>query len=121
MIEKIITLDGACPSKKNLYRRGRSGGLYLDRDVKAKLDFLTFQAARQWPEAPVIHPDVDIQFYVLDQRTDRDNRLGALLDCLQKAGVIKNDNIKNFNGTVTILPAILAVRERTILKIRGRQ
>lgn len=112
-----IILEGHCPSKKNLYRRTKNGGLHLRRDTKAELDSLSWQARTQRPREPLVHPNMEVEFYVATQRGDRDGKLASLLDCLQQAEVIKNDNIFNFNGTVTLLPAKLAVREKVIVRI----
>ncbi len=102
-----LTLYGPCPSKKNLYRRSRDGRLFLDNEVKMRLDSLTIQARAQWGgHQPVKHPDMRVTFYFATGRPDRDNRLSAVLDCLQEAGVIPNDNAAQFNGTVTIQPAV---------------
>lgn len=91
--------------------------MYLNAEVKAQLDSLSWQALTQRPRHPFVHPNLEVEFYVSSQRGDRDGKLAALLDCLQQAEVIKNDNIKNFNGTVTLLPAKLAVREKVIIRI----
>ena len=111
-----IILEGHCPSKKNLYQRTKNGGLHLRRDTKAELNSLTYQALVQRPKAPLVHPNMEVEFYVATQRGDRDGKLASLLDCLQQAEVIKNDNIFNFNGTITLLPAKVAVREKVIIR-----
>jgi len=114
---RTIILEGTCPSKKNLYRRAKNGRMYLSADVKAQLDSLSWQALTQRPRHPLIHPNMEVEFHVASERGDRDGKLASLLDCLQQAEIIKNDNIKQFNGTVTILPAKLAVREKVIIRI----
>lgn len=116
----IITLHGSVPSKKNLLRRGRGSHLYRDKNVQESIEWLTTQAWQQWGESrrPLEHPDIAVRFFVRSRRSDRDNKLTCLLDCLQAAGVIHQDNIKWFNGTVTILPAVVSDREMTIVEIR---
>lgn len=116
-----IELRGPVPSKKNLYRRGKNGALFLNREVKDKIEILIMQARQQWKRPPLEHPDMDVEFYVLDRRSDRDNKLGCLLDVLQEAGVIAKDNIAKFNGTVVILPAIVGDREGVLLGISPRE
>src|SRR5215831_19496099 len=73
---------------------------------------LTAQARNQWIGEPVTHPDVCVQFFARDRRRDRDNMLTTVLDCLREAGVIVNDNIAQFNGTVALLPAVIDQKER---------
>jgi Holliday junction resolvase RusA-like endonuclease len=116
-INHTLVLTGHVPSKKNLWQRGKNGRMFLDAAVKAQIDALTRQASAQWPDPPIKHPDIDIQFYTRDARPDRDNKLTTILDCLRDAGVIKNDNIGSFNGTLTIRPAIIQRNERVIVKV----
>ncbi len=116
-----LTLQGPVPNKKNLWRPRKGGGMFLDEDVKSKITALTVQARRQWRRPPLEHPDMDVEFFVLDGRSDRDNKLGCLLDVLQDAGVIKNDNVTNFNGTLVIHPAIVGRQEGVIVDISEKQ
>ena len=116
-----IELRGPVPSKKNLYRRGKSVALFLNREVKDKIEVLIMQARKQWKRPPLEHPDMDVEFYVLDRRSDRDNKLGCLLDVLQEAGVIAKDNIARFNGTVVILPAVVGEREGVVVGMSPRE
>lgn len=98
-LDVTIVLHGHCPSKKNLWRRGAAGGMFLDADVKAQIDVLTTQALFQWPHLlPITHPNVTVRFFVSAARQDEDGLWTTILDCLQKAGVILNDNIAHFNG-----------------------
>lgn len=80
--------------------------MFLNKDVKALLESLILQARSQWGcQPPVTHPEMRVTFSFSSGRPDRDNRLTAILDCLQKAGVILNDNAKQFNGRLTLEPA----------------
>ncbi len=116
-----LTLRGPVPNKKNLWRVRKGGGMFLDSDVKSKIDWLILQARRQWNRPPVEHPDVDVEFFVLDRASDRDNKLGCILDVLQKAGVLVNDNISRFNGTLVIHPAVVGSSEGVIVDISEKQ
>lgn len=116
-MDRTLILHGHTPSKKNLWKRGKGGRTYIDDEVKAMLDALTTQAKAMWPDPPLKNPEMEITFYVRDQRPDRDNKLTALLDCLREAGVIKNDNIKSCNGTITMRPAVIDARERVVVRI----
>lgn len=41
--------------------------------------------------------------------------LTTILDCLREAGVIQNDNIAQFNGTITVPPAVFSDEEYTTI------
>ena len=118
-VEHTITLHGHCPSKKNLWKRGKNNRTYIDAAVKSQIDSLTLQASAQWPDPPVKHPEIDVTFYVRDARPDRDNKLTTLFDCLREAGIIANDNIASFNGTVILRPAVIDKRERVIVRMKA--
>lgn len=97
-----MTLRGPIPSKKNLYRRGARGGMYIPKGVKALLDSLQIQAQAQWGgRAPLTKPDIRVELSLTSLRSDPDNKLTALLDVLRNAGVIVNDNAKRI-GTVSV-------------------
>jgi Holliday junction resolvase RusA-like endonuclease len=116
-----LNLVGPVPSKKNLWRPRKGGGMFLDSSVKADIDALILQAKSQWKGPPAEHPEVWIKFFVLDQRSDRDNKLGCILDVLQEAGVIWRDNIARFNGLLVILPAVVGKQEGVIIDLEERQ
>jgi Holliday junction resolvase RusA-like endonuclease len=85
--------------------------------TSALIDALTAQAQAQWKHEPVTHPNVYVEFHVRDRRRDRDNLLTTVLDCLREAGVIVNDNIAQFNGTVVLLPAVMDGDERVKIEV----
>ncbi len=98
----IITLSGSIPSKKNLLRRSCNGGMYRDRNVANQIIRLTNQARLQWAgRDPMVRPKLKAVFYTATMRADLDNMLTTVLDCLVKAGVLANDNIKNGPRPVT--------------------
>lgn len=101
-LEATLTLWGHCPSKKSNYRVSQNGGLITDSETKAQMEALTMQAMFQWNAVtggkPVVHPEMTTTFYVAARRQDEDGMYVTLMDVLQKAGVLVNDNIANFNG-----------------------
>lgn len=103
----VLELYGPIPSKKNSYKKrsGRGRGMFKDRDLQSKLDYLTLQIPAEARGLELVHPDVTIQFTVPDRGRDRDNMVTSLLDVLVLAGVLKNDNIASFNGRLVIEPA----------------
>ena len=116
----ILDLTGHVPSKKNLWRPKPGGGVRLDSSARCAISALVTQAAYSWRSlgrTPLEHPNLTVRFYVANKRGDRDNKLSCLLDVLQEAGVIRNDNIAHFNGTITLLPAIVAKEEKVTIEI----
>lgn len=114
----MVVLPGHVPSKKNQWRP-RSGGIWVSKEVSAEINSLIEHAQFAWRNRkPLKHPNVEICFYVLDRRSDRDNKLSCILDVLQKAGVIENDSISRFNGTVVLLPAVVGKEEKTEIVFR---
>lgn len=100
-VDVILTLHGHCPSKKSNYRTTESGRLISDPETKAQMESLTLQAMFQWSQAvglPVDHPEVTTTFYVRSGRSDEDGKYVTLMDVLQKAGVMVNDNHSHWNG-----------------------
>lgn len=94
----LLTLHGHCPSKKNGWRMAGER-MIIPTEMKNQIEALTLQAMFQWKlGAPVEHPDVTVQFFVSAARQDEDGMWTTVLDCLQKAGVLVNDNIAHFNG-----------------------
>ena len=111
-----LTLRGKIPCKKSKYRRGRSG-LYLDKDTSNSIDSLILQARSQWKREPIEHPHVVVRFWCTSFRADRDGQLATLLDVLQKAKVISNDNAAHFNGRLVIEPVHISNEPRTEVEI----
>jgi hypothetical protein len=117
----VIVLDGVMPSKKSCYKTMRSGRLYLPKDVKQRLKDIQAEAELKWKFTglgSLVHPDVAVIFYVSQVRQDSDGQWTTLLDILQRAKVIKNDNHASFNGTKVIKPAVFvdAGKERTVIQ-----
>ena len=100
-VDVTLTLHGHCPSKKSNYRTAEGGRLISTPETKAQMEALTLQAMFQWSRAvglPVDHPEVTTTFYVRSGRSDEDGKSVTLMDILQKAGIIVNDNVAHFNG-----------------------
>lgn len=116
-------LLGHVPSKKNQWRPKPGGGIttFAKTGVKDAIDYLRSQAVFIWKlklkRGPVEHPEMTVTFYVKTRAGDRDNKLSTILDVLRDAGVLVNDNIARFNGTLTLLPAVVAKEERTVIQI----
>lgn len=114
MIE--IALSGNIPSKKNLLKMTKSGHGYYDSETRASLNDLAEQVAKQWsrynrdnvkiPLGPLLHPAIAVVFYVVSERSDKDNKYTTVLDALVAGGVMKDDCIALCDGPVLLLPSI---------------
>lgn len=102
-MKQTLSINGPIPAKKNRWHRSKSGGMYFDQGgITAQIAAITWQLKAQWQTAPAENPRIDIKFRCKDKRGDIDNKLSTLLDCMVHAGVIKNDNLKNLSGPITI-------------------
>lgn len=115
--EVTLTLRGSIPCKKSKYRRSRRG-LFLDRNTSDTIRGLILQVQAQWKREPVEHPEVIVRFWWRSLRADRDGKLATILDVLQKARVIRNDNAAHFNGRLVLEPVRLDTEERAEVEIR---
>ncbi len=111
-----INITGNVPSKKNLLKLTRGGRGYYDSETKATLNDLSEQVTRQWckttldghrvPRSPLIHPAIAVVFYVVSERSDKDNKYTTILDSLVSGGVLKDDCIAYCNGPVLLCEAV---------------
>lgn len=122
----ILDIDGFVPSKKNQWKPSPGGrGVYLPSDITAQIEVITDRAWIGWRQlhggvGPILeHPTMAFTFHVNNRASDRDNKLSTILDVLQKAKVIRNDNVKYFNGRIVIEPAVICgpSEERTVIEI----
>ena len=108
MSEPIELTFSGTVGKKNLLRPSKNGGMHYDKETKAILDSLAMQIPGWARDLNLTHCDVTFQQFYTNSKSDRDNAVTSMLDVLSKYHVIKDDCIFNFNGTLTILPAIKA-------------
>lgn len=91
----ILKAEGVVPSKKNAVRHKFGGGGFYEKGMKREIDWLTMQFRMAYaPRDPLegslmVHTEI----YRLPASKDNDNMHTTLLDCLQAAGVIKNDKM----------------------------
>jgi len=93
-----IKLKGTMPSKKNAWKHGRNGQVYIDKDMKRELGVLSYQLSRQRIKAGIKSPlvgniRVEVIFYINKVRVDDDNAYTTFQDLLQDAKIIKNDRM----------------------------
>lgn len=96
---KKIVIRGQCPSKSNQYKVGLMGGV----NVKAKATMYKSKEMKKWEGEFTLqlldysNPRIQSEFhigiiaYFQSKRSDLDNCLKGILDCLQKNQWIKND------------------------------
>lgn len=114
---RTLILYGHVPAKKNRWR-SRNGGVYIPSEVAEQVNSLTMQAEELWGDLPTLeHPELTVRFVVRNRKGDRDNKLTTVLDCLQGAKVIRNDNVAHCNGRIILEPAIIEGQERTIIEV----
>lgn len=96
--------------------------MFLPAKVTLQIDSMTIQARSQWgKQAPVESPEISVTFYVARANKDQDGMYTTLLDCLQKAGVLVNDNIAHNNGRKVLHPCqfVSAGKERCEIEVRA--
>jgi len=87
----------AKPFPKQRARVTKNGSFHIQTYydwMKKVVKALSFEKIEKGIETIEKIKKVEIFFYSNNQRPDLDNCAGAVLDALQKASVIKNDNIK---------------------------
>ena len=114
----VLRLRGHVPSKKNRWRPGKGGKIFIPAEDRFALDALEIQARIQWANRePILHPILVIQQDMPTQNPDIDNRDTALLDVLVRAGVLENDNPASLNAWRLAAPAWRRDEESTVIAI----
>jgi len=90
-----FTITGNCPSKSNCYKvikLGSKCSLGKQKHLKSYENSFKLQMLQYKYELIETEFKFIIDVYYNSRRPDLDNALKVVLDCLQKAGAIKNDN-----------------------------
>ena len=89
------TITGNCPSKSNCYKvikLGSKCSLGKQKHLKSYENSFMVQMLQYKYDLIDTEFKFIIDVYYDSRRPDLDNALKVILDCLQKAGAIKNDN-----------------------------
>ena len=89
-----VKLEGLPPSVNRMYRTGKSGTRYKRSEVSNWQEETAEKIREAWNKGSYTGKvKVHIEFTVKgNRRWDIDNRLKALLDCLELGGVIEDDS-----------------------------
>ena len=90
-----LTIEGLPPTVNQMYRTARTGARYKRPEVQEWQDGVAAVMRRMWQSKPPYTGDVGVKILFTvnnKKRWDIDNRLKALLDCLQSARVIQDDS-----------------------------
>lgn len=84
-------IHGVCPSKSNCYRIGKQGILFKTKALTEyeKKFFIQCKLRNRMIEG---YFEINLQVFYPSERSDLDNSLKVIMDCLQRAKAIKNDN-----------------------------
>jgi len=121
-VPATLEIRGHLFAKKNQRGNdGRHGGrTFITTEDAAALDWVILQARHQWAGRPPLrNPAVSVRWYVGARNRDRDGCWTTLLDCLQKAKVIVNDNMAQLGGPEFHEPveSVAAAEERVVITL----
>lgn len=91
IIPQTEVIRGTCPSKSNCYRI--AGNTLVKTDAMKRYEDNFYIQCRQYRNADIQgYFELHVKVFYPNQRADLDNSLKVILDCLQKAKAIRNDN-----------------------------
>jgi Holliday junction resolvase RusA-like endonuclease len=84
-------IHGVCPSKSNCYRIGAYG--LFKTDALKKYEDAFFIQCNHYRNANITsYFEIHVDVFYPNERSDLDNAMKVILDCLQRTKTIKNDN-----------------------------
>lgn len=121
MIDKVyqIVIESPIVSKKNAYAQTKTGRRFKPKSVKDAEDLAIQQLPPEMYGLELKHPALEFFAFVPKKNwaLDRDGLLTTILDYLVKFKILKDDNIRNFNGKVLVHTVLDAPRKRFVLRI----
>lgn len=91
----VQVIHGNCPSKSNCYKVGRIGGhgTLIKTDALSKYEKSFYLQCNQYRNKNIKgFFELSLRVFYPSNRSDLDNSLKVILDCLQKVKAIENDN-----------------------------
>jgi Holliday junction resolvase RusA-like endonuclease len=85
-------IHGNCPSKSNCYRIDPKGALYKSRALLDYEKSFYIQCGHYRNKNIGGYFEIYLDVFYPSQRSDLDNSLKIILDCLQRARAVSNDN-----------------------------
>ena len=127
-LELALRIDATLVSKKNQLvpgkpkKNGKMSKPHYSARARLSMDEIIEAIPGALRDLQLVHPDVEVFFYVdmAGAKIDKDGIWTTVLDCLVKVGLIQDDSIEKFNGTVTLHPANIWRWPCVVLKIRSR-
>lgn len=115
-----LEIKGPCPTKKNNWKSWR-GRVVIDPETKARLDQMQLQAQAAWRGKPALSHvhRYAATFYASNPGQDLDGMNTTLLDVLQKAGVLANDNISRVPSQITMAVVVPEGEERVVVTLEA--
>ena len=90
-----LELKGLPPTVNHLYRTNiRTGRRYKTAMCKIYQDYVTLMLSTVWGSQPAYSGAIELRIRLMSsyrRKWDIDNRVKALQDCLELAGVVKDD------------------------------
>jgi hypothetical protein len=112
-----IVLEADIVSKKNAYVPLKGGGFRKPEWIKnIEKDAISQIPADLWG-IEIKHPHMVFWFQLPSKSfaLDRDGVVTSIFDYIVKAKVIKDDNCRNSNGVVILMPAVKAESKRFVI------
>lgn len=119
MPDYIIELSFDCISKKNSYQQTKSGRRFKPKRVVDGELIALSQIPAELVDLKLKHPRIEFQAFIPKKSwsLDIDGVFTTILDILVKAGILAQDNIRNCNGGISILPVQDSARKRFVIKL----
>ena len=89
-----IEFGGLPPTVNHLYRTGKNGTRYKTVMGKLYQDYVTLLLSQEWNGQEKYRGQVELMVTLTSSRKrrwDLDNRVKALQDCIERAGIIEDD------------------------------
>jgi Holliday junction resolvase RusA-like endonuclease len=101
-----ITIYGLASKKNRKAPRKGGKGLYLEPKTRLMLERMAMQIPAEYREAKLDNPEAEWWVTYTNGHIDMDGIMTTVLDLLQDAGILVNDNLVHFGNRQIIHPAV---------------